>query len=353
LADTIKVLNDDDALELFKKTLPSASASLVQVVSSSSRLRSRAMVSIRNAHNRANLQDRPGLDFLMVALGGRKALGKGTFDKVIKMVDDMVALLKKEQKDDDEKQEYCAIQLDHSDDKKKANTRTLEGLANGMAGAEEAIGTLKEEIKNLEVGIKALDKSVMEATEQRKAENVEFKELIAADASAKEILNFAKNRLNKFYNPKLYKPPPKTELSAQERISENMGGASLAQVSIHSNRKDAPAPPPPTWGAYANKSQENTGVIAMLDLLIKDLDKEMTEAETDEKNSQADYETMMRESSAKRGADSKSLSGKVSTLANTEGELESMKEANRAAGHELMALSKYIASLHAECDWLI
>merc|ERR1719436_324589 len=31
LAETIKVLNDDDALQLFKKTLPSASASLMQV----------------------------------------------------------------------------------------------------------------------------------------------------------------------------------------------------------------------------------------------------------------------------------------------------------------------------------
>merc|ERR1719498_131458 len=31
LADTIKILNDDDALELFKKTLPAASASLLQV----------------------------------------------------------------------------------------------------------------------------------------------------------------------------------------------------------------------------------------------------------------------------------------------------------------------------------
>merc|ERR1719265_2591409 len=31
LADTIKVLNDDDALELFKKAIPSASASFVQV----------------------------------------------------------------------------------------------------------------------------------------------------------------------------------------------------------------------------------------------------------------------------------------------------------------------------------
>merc|ERR1719188_572795 len=31
LADTIKILNDDDALELFKKTLPSSASSLMQV----------------------------------------------------------------------------------------------------------------------------------------------------------------------------------------------------------------------------------------------------------------------------------------------------------------------------------
>merc|ERR1712050_782006 len=94
----------------------------------------------------------------------------------------------------------------------------------------------------------------------------------------------------------------------------------LAQVSAH-RQKAAPAPPPATWGAYSTKSQENSGVIAMIDLLIRDLTKEMTEAETEEKNAQADYVTMMSESSAKRTADSKALSGKVSTLADTEGEL--------------------------------
>merc|ERR1711972_1200991 len=31
LAETIKVLNDDDALELFKKTLPSAGSSFIQI----------------------------------------------------------------------------------------------------------------------------------------------------------------------------------------------------------------------------------------------------------------------------------------------------------------------------------
>merc|ERR1712156_1126555 len=49
LADTIKVLNDDDALELFKKTLPSASASLIQLKTGSSTIRSQAMDAIRSA----------------------------------------------------------------------------------------------------------------------------------------------------------------------------------------------------------------------------------------------------------------------------------------------------------------
>merc|ERR1719353_1452091 len=39
LADTIKILNDDDALELFKKTLPSASASLLQTSDAAQRNR--------------------------------------------------------------------------------------------------------------------------------------------------------------------------------------------------------------------------------------------------------------------------------------------------------------------------
>merc|ERR1719395_316125 len=43
LADTIKVLNDDDALELFKKTLPGASSSFVQVQVSKNVMKQRAL----------------------------------------------------------------------------------------------------------------------------------------------------------------------------------------------------------------------------------------------------------------------------------------------------------------------
>merc|ERR1712238_587773 len=192
--------------------------------------------------------------------------------------------------------------------------------------------------------------------------------LVASDTAAKEVLAFAKNRLNKFYNPKLYKAPPKKELSAGDRIYANQGGelttaapggiagtgiAVLAQVSMHSQRKDAPSPPPATWDAYASKSGESTGVIAMIDLLIKDLEKELTEAETEEKNSQSDYETMMQDSADKRTTDSKALTEKGSAKAETEAALEAHSEARADSFRELMATEKYISSLHAECDWLV
>merc|ERR1712203_300470 len=42
LADTIKILNDDDALDLFKKTLPSAGASFMEIKVSTASMRQRA-----------------------------------------------------------------------------------------------------------------------------------------------------------------------------------------------------------------------------------------------------------------------------------------------------------------------
>merc|ERR1712008_397154 len=59
--------------------------------------------------------------------------------------------------------------------------------------------------------------------------------------------------------------------------------------------KAAPGPPPETWDAYAKKSEGSSSVLAMIDILIGDLDKEMTEAKLDEENGQKDYETMMSE----------------------------------------------------------
>jgi len=328
LADTIKVLNDDDALELFKKTLPGASASFMQLTSNQASQRQQALAVVRAAQHKG----RPELNFLALALQGKKV----NFAKVIKMIDAMVATLGQEQQDDNDKKEYCEMQFDSADDKKKGLERSVSNLEKAIAKEKEGVATLADEIKALAAGIVALDKSVAEATEQRKEENTEYTALMASDAAAKEILGFAKNRLNKFYNPKLYKAPP-------------AAAPVFADVSAHV----APPPPPATAAAFSKKSEESNGVIAMIDTMVGDLTKEMTEAKTTEENAQEDYETTMSDSAAKRADDSKSVADKTKAKAEMSADMEAHTEEKAATTKTLMATLEFIQSLHAECDWLL
>merc|ERR1719359_382749 len=337
-----------------KKTLPSG-ASLMQVTVSAAAVRQRALVALSAA--RGTKRD-PRLDLLELALKGKK-IG---FEKVIQMIDDLVALLAKEEAEDEEKKEYCETELDTADDTKKESEHNIADLEKAIADAEEAIATLKAETEALEDAIKALDKQVAEATELRKAEHATFVEDLAANTAAKDLLEFAKNRLNKFYNPKLYKPPPKRELTEEERITVNMGGtlaptappAGIAGTGIGLVQADVAPPPPPEANLAYKKSREaGTGVIAMIDLLKADLEKEITEMELTEKDAQEDYEGFMKDSAEKRAMDSKAITDKEGSKADLEDELLSNQEALKGEQVKLMETEKYIMELHQECDWLL
>merc|ERR1719277_704080 len=91
----------------------------------------------------------------------------------------------------------------------------------------------------------------------------------------------------------------------------------------------------------------------MIDLLVKDLDKETTEAETTEKEAQKEYVQYTMESAKKRASDAQSVTDKESAQADTEAELVSHSEKKDADVKKLMATVEYIHSLHAECDWLL
>jgi len=335
LADTIKILNDDDALELFKKTVPAAGSSLLQVRSSDAKI-TKKVLSILKESRAPNGRD-PRVDLLEVALRG----GAKGFEKIIKMIDELVAVLKTEQIEDDKKKTWCEAEFDKAEDKKKALLQGESDLEVALEDGAESIATVKSDLEALADGIVKLDKDVAEATEQRKEEHDDFVTTLASNNAAKDLLGFAKNRMNKFYNPKLYEAPPKRDLSE-----------SFLQIRSH-NMKDEPAPPPEADVTYKKSGEESGGVIAMMDLMIKDLDKDITESEVEEKDAQKDYEQFMDDAQNKRAQDSKAITDKTAAQAESESQLETDKDSLKSTRIQLMENDKMIGSLHAECDWLI
>merc|ERR1719195_2362912 len=111
-----------------------------------------------------------------------------------------------------------------AEDKIKGLQVSIADTETAVAEAKESRAKLIEEIAALKVGIVALDKALGEATDLRKTEEADYKDLVKSDSAAKELILFAKNRMNKFYNPKLYKAPPKRQLSEGDQIFVNQGG---------------------------------------------------------------------------------------------------------------------------------
>jgi len=356
LADTIKMLNDDDALELFKKTLP-GSASFLQTMVTTEEVMSRARELLLGGKHKHHGHHDHRMDVIALMLRGKKV----GFDKIIKMIDDMVDLLHSEQETDSAKKAQCEKDFDLADDKKKELERTIDDLEKAMAEEKESIATLTDEIASLIQGIKDLDKEVADRTEQRKEENSDYQTEMASHIAAKELIGMAKNRMNKFYNPKLYKAPPKRELSEDERITLNMGGTlaptaapgGIAGTGIAFSQRDAPPPPPETFGAYSKKSEESGGVIAMMDMLIKDLADEAREMEFNEKDAQEDYEQFTKDAAEKRSLDSKAIGDKNGVKADQEASLQQNTEDHGVNLKAAFANEQTIMNLHAECDWLI
>jgi len=373
LADTVKMLNDDDALDLFKKTLPTPSLLQLRVTSKSLKQRALRVLAQGRKHHKKDFR----LNLISLALRGKKV----SFDKVITMIDDMSALLKKEQDTDTQKKAYCEKNLDQTEDELKELNLDSDDLKKAIAEHKAAIKTVSDEIDALTAGIQTMDKQVADATKQRQEQNAEYKETMASNGAAKELLGMAKNRLQKFYNPKMHKAAPKRELSEEERITVNMGGtlaptappggiagtgitAAFAQYQAQAQEQQsldflqvqslaAPPPPPATAGAYKSAGQESNGVMGLMDLLVADITKEMTEMDVNEKNAQQEYEELIKDSASKRAGDSKSISDKEGNKAELSANTIKMEQERKGKMAEAMGKGEALQALHGECDWLV
>jgi predicted nucleic acid-binding Zn-ribbon protein len=291
------------------------------------------------------------------------------FSTVLKMIDDMVVLLKKEGDDDEKHKTFCDAEFDSSADEKKAAEEKLESLASAISEMKDEIASLKDAIVKTTDEVTALDKSVAEATAQRKKEHSEYTEMIQLNEAAIQLVFKAENRLQKFYNPAMYKAPEKREPTAEERAVMAAGGevdlsvapqyiAGTTQtvfIQEHQQTEEAIDPPtaPETYGEHKKKSGKSNGVIALLKGLTNDLEKEIQEAEHDEKVAERDYKELMADAEETKEQNLKSIADKESTKAEVEGKLQDAKTQSAVTTEAYTGIKAYIADLHSSCDFIV
>lgn len=354
ISQAIGILNDDDALDVFKKAVPAVLTQTEEFGFLQYRTNSAtgAMASAHKAQqlitSAAQIYRSSTLSLLAFSSKTRvrmaqKHKSKADFSEIMKMIDGMVAVLTAEGADDEKHKVFCTAEFEKSAEEKSDTETEIAGLQSTMEELSDEIATLGEDVKTLTSGIAVLDKSVADATEQRKEEHAAYTEALALQETAIALIAKAKNRLQKFYNPTLYKAPPKTEMTMEEKIIA--AGTSFVQIE----QPEAPE----TFSAYQKKTEKSGGVMALMDMITKEMEDEIKESEYDEKTAQKEYGELMTDSQDSRAQDTKSITEKESAKANLEGKLVLAKESKALSVEKLQENANYIFDLHASCDFIM
>jgi septal ring factor EnvC (AmiA/AmiB activator) len=369
ISEAIAILNDDDALDIFKKSLPSPPSAPQAFLQKGNAQSKATAVSKARALITNTAFKTPALNLLAHTLKSKLRTGSQVdFSSVLKMIDDMVTLLKKEGEDDATHKKFCDGEFDSSSDEKKATEDKLASLASAISEMNDEISSLKDAIAKTTAEIKALDESVADATAQRKTENAEYTETMQLNEAAIQLIFKAQNRMNKFYNPDQYQGPKMREPTAEERAAMAAGEkvdlsappqmiagtTQMVFIQLHSqSAEESLQSPPETYGEFKPKTQKSNGVIGLMKMLINDLEKDIQEAEHIEKTATKDYQELVSDAQESRAQNVKSISDKESTKAEIEGKLQEAKTSSVVTNDAYEQVKNYIADLHNSCDFIV
>jgi len=352
LADTIKILADDQAADTFKKTAV-VSASFLQVGSSSRHRRRKDAIQMLQETS-AQHPDQPALQLLAKqAAAAAKHGSKKGFAKILGLIDKMIVLLGKEGNTDKIKKANCDSELAANADEKAQLDNGIKTKTAEVANLEDKLSVTLKDMAKLDSDVQEMDKTVKDATTQRQKENGAYKEMLSDTNQAVGILDVAKKRLEEFY-PKaslLQRAPTQSEEITsflQEDESDN-SGEDQASSSDEDNSVEK-------MSSGLKRKPQNSGakvVLQMINTIQQDLKKEFASSKKVEDESQADYEDVLAEAKSKREVTARAMTEKEGVKAGLEEEAKKGHDRNEALQTQQAETIDILANLHKECDWLL
>merc|ERR1719161_1659218 len=234
------------------------------------------------------------------------------FAKVLENIKAMVAVLKKETKDEIAEKDFCEKEIHENEMATTDKTNTKEDLTQAIADLESSTVTLKEDITATKAEIVEMQVEIKSASEIRVKQNQEFQMTITDQIATKKILEKALDKLASFYGKK----------------------AALLQ---HRHQKSAAA----------------SGVTAMIETIIHESEIVAKKALEAENEASAAYEAFVANSNTGIKAMQQDIVAKTEELA--KGDVAKTKAAGglKHTEADIEALATASTELHGQCDFLI
>lgn len=313
LTKAIQLLNTDEHLAIFKRTLKDHLSFLQQEV--------KAQEVMRRAHDTLTSQRRRDwrIDLIALSMHGGKAVD---FKKILKKIEDMIVLLGKQQATDDSKKKLCDADLKERYDNKAEYQKEVTYYKAQVASDQSDFDSNVELLGELNQEISDLDYSVVEAGESRKKENSLYEKELQDNEKSVSLLKGAKQTLDEVYNRE-----------DGDRFAE------FAQVNGSHSRHSSHKEIPPVVGVFGQ--------------LIADLKMEMRDNKIQEDRMQLDYKFVMDDAKERR----KNMMLRKEQLdiakAMAEGRLRKSRSGFTTYSWRLQQNDDMLKSLHLECDWLV
>jgi len=230
------------------------------------------------------------------------------FQKVKKMIKDLITRLMEEANDEAEHKGWCDTELTTNEQTRKEKTESVETLHAEIDQLEASIAKLTEDISELTKAVADLDAAMAEATKLRTEEKDKNTETISDSQEAQTAVAQALTVLKEFY-------------------------AKAAEATAFVQKK---AEPEIFDSAYKGMGGESGGVVGMLEVIESDFARLESDTKASEATSQKEYDEFMTDSkvdkaekstdiehkTAKKQDESQALTNKNSDLEGTQKELD-------------------------------
>jgi len=315
VSETITILKQDEARDAMRGTY-----SFAQRASASEGLAHRRQAASALLRKAAKKAGSPSLAALATSVE------LDAFATVKKAVDKMISMLKLQQEDEVKKTDFCKKELHE-------NEMTTAKTEDHKADLEAKSATLGEDIKALDEGIAEAKKQVTQlhldlqrASEDRKAENLEFQTTVQDQTLTVEVLKKALDRLATYYD--------------KEALLQTAARAAGAQ-----------APPVPQMEYKPSKGAE--GVMQLIEKLVQEANGLIASSRKDEAAAQAAYEQTVEDTNASVAALQKEVTTKSKAKASAAKDKQQTESDIVDTANELDGLAKYNGELHVGCDYVL